>query len=137
MTTFKKLILDDLKAAKLNNIVAKITSIRYRSFAGGDAVDVEATDLNKEERKALEDLLEDYQDGHFDGMTDMYNYKKGEAKKVRTAKYVHLRNDFSQATKDAAIEELKTQWEITDNDTAQAKMNTWYDTAIHRICSAK
>ncbi len=45
MKTFKKLILDDLKNQGLGHIAAKITSIKYKSFAGGDSVDVKAINL--------------------------------------------------------------------------------------------
>lgn len=132
---FKTLIMNELKSLNLDSICTKIKSIRYRSFAGGDAVDVEAIDLYKAERETLEKILDKYEYGHFDGMTDSYDYKPKEERGPVSAKYVHLRNDWSEEAKTCARNELEKKWDIVDNHSAQAKMGTWYDTAIHRILS--
>jgi hypothetical protein len=132
-TTFKKLILDDLKAQKLHVLVEKIKSIRYDSFAGGDSVSVKAVNLTKSQRETLRAILDDYTDGHFDGMYDIYEYKKGDATKPRTAKYVSLDNEFSDDVRNRVIAILHDQWGITDDTTAREKMNCWFDQAVWRL----
>jgi len=70
-------------------------SAKYSSFAGGDSVDV-YWNLGVTESE-IHDLLESYQSGHFDGMTDSYDYKErqkeinpdGEIVDMPSAKYVH------------------------------------------------
>jgi hypothetical protein len=130
MKTFKKMIMKDLKNHP--NIREKITSIRYRSFSMGDAVDVDAINLHKEEREILESILNEYEAGYFDGMTDMYEYKRGPSTKERTAKYVHLHNEFSDLYKQAAKNYLAKIFDVIDDATAMAKWNCWYDTLIYR-----
>jgi hypothetical protein len=132
MKTFKKIILDDLKNQKRMDIAKKITTIRYRSFAGGDAVDVKAVNLNKEQRDVLESILRQYQKGKFDGMYDIYNYDEVKSTKERTAKYVHLQHEFSNDVREWAIEKLKNEWEIFDDKSAQEKRGCWFEEAIYR-----
>lgn len=132
MKTFKKLILDDMKKMGLAHAVENVKSIRYRSFAGGNAVDVETVNLFKSDREKLEALLWDYQAGHFDGMQDMYEYKSGPAVKERTAKYVHLRNEFTEETKAQIKAILEHDFGVTDDQTSMTKLGVWYDQAIYR-----
>lgn len=91
-TTFKKIILDDLKAQGRKDIADKIYSVKYKSFSGGDSVDVYARNLTDAEYTFVENLLYQYQDGYFDSMQDMYVYDR-ENKKTRTAKYLFVRNE--------------------------------------------
>jgi hypothetical protein len=132
MKTFKKIILDDLKKQKLHNIAAKITSIRYRSFAGGDSVDVDAVNLFKTERETLEKILREYQDGQFDGMNDIYNYDSDKSEKERTAKYVLLHNTFSEDVRKSAIDDLKKRFGVVDDATSRKMFNVWFDAAVWR-----
>ena len=132
MKTFKKIILDDLKKQKLTGIVAKIKSIKYKSYSGGDSVDVDAVDLLKSERETLEKILREYQDGQFDGMNDIYNCDSERSTKERTAKYVFLHNTFSDAVRDRVKADLKDRFGVTDDATAREKMFVWYDQAVWR-----
>jgi hypothetical protein len=127
--TFKKLILEELKAKGHHAIAGKIKSIKYRSFSMGDAVDVSAVNLWKSEREILEDLLSEYRAGSFNSMEDMYEYKKGPDKKPRTAKYVHLDNEFSPDIKDDVKAMLALDG-ITDNDTAYKRRGHWFDQVV-------
>lgn len=131
--TFKKIILDDLKSQKLHSIVAKIKSIKYDSFSMGDSVDVTAVNLTKTEREKLESILREYQHGSFDGMTDCYNYSK--SSKERSAKYVHLRHEFTEDVKERVKADLKAHYDITNDKEAQAKFNCWYDNLVWRKCN--
>ena len=132
MKTFKKIILDDLKSQKLDHIAAKIKSIRYETFANGNSVDVNTVNLFFGEREALEKILRKYESGSFDGMTDMYSYDNRREDVERQAKFVHLRNEYSEVIRNAAKEWLKNEMGVTDDASAQHKMACWYDTAIWR-----
>lgn len=134
--TFKKLILDDLKAQGRKDIADKIRRIRYSSFAGGDAVDVYAVDLFKNEREFLSKLLKEYEPGYFDGMTDCYYYNTEKSTKPRTAKYVHLHHEFSETIKDIIKERLEARWDIIDDESAQKRRQLWYDQAVWMDCNA-
>lgn len=114
-TTFKKLILDDLKKQGRGDIAVKITSIKHKVYSGGDSVTVHANDLGKEQREYLETLLDQYQDGHFDSMQDMYVYSKNQ-NKPRTAKYVSLTHEFTPAVKDKLTAMLKNEYAGLDSD---------------------
>lgn len=131
--TFKTIIMDDLKAQGLAHIAQKITSITYKSYSGGCSVDVSSVNLFKADREKLESILKDYEQGSFDGMQDLYEYKKGPTTKERLVKYAFLRNEFTQEIKDGVKLILANQWDIIDDTTAQAKMGVWYDQATHRI----
>ena len=133
MKTFKSIILGDLKAQGLHSIAQKIKSITYQSYSGGDSVRVKALNLFKSEREALKVILSTYEEGNFNAMEDIYEYKKGPTQKERTAKYVFLDNEFSPEVKEMAKLTLSKDWSITDNDTAKAKMNCWYDDAQWKI----
>lgn len=135
MKTFKKIILDDLKAQGLGHIAAKITSIRYRAFAGGDSVDVSAVNLVKAEREKLEGILREYQYGKFDGMQDLYEYDREPATKSRQAKFVSLSHEWTQDMKERIKVTLAKDWDITDDQSAMARMGCWYDQASHRLLS--
>lgn len=129
---FKKLILDDLKKQGLTEIIKKIKSIRYKSYSGGDSVRVQTLDLWKGERETLKGILEQYQEGSFDGMNDIYINKQGPSEKARTAKYIFLENEFSDSVREGVKEYLKSQWDIVDDTTARERMDCWYDQAIDR-----
>jgi hypothetical protein len=92
MKTFKKIILEDLKAQNLDSIAKKIKSITLQTYSMGSTLHVSTSGLTDSERTTLKNVLEEYQDGHFNGMEDIYEYKKGAQKKERTAKYVNLQN---------------------------------------------
>ncbi len=129
LPTFKKLILDELKADGHLNIVKKIKSIRYQSFSMGNAVDVSSIDLNKIERRTLEKVLAGYKSGYFDSMQDLYVY--GKSSKVRSAKYVSLHNEFSQDVKDRVKKGLEERG-VTDYKSAWDKCGCDYETAVYR-----
>lgn len=131
-TTFKKLILDDLKSQGRKDIADKIKSITYDTYAGGDAVRVKAYDLGKEQREFLYSLLREYQDGHFDGMQDLYIYDKTNSK-ARTAKYVQFNHDFTPAVEERLIAKLKDQYAGLDSDAeCRAAHNDWLDPFLWR-----
>lgn len=131
--TFKKLILDDIKARGLDHIAKKVTSIKYKSFSGGDSVDVSIKNAWKSERETLKNLLDEYHDGHFNGMIDCYEYK--ETNKARTAKYVHYQNEFSPEHYEAAQKYLLDEYGIQkgDDDRASEVLGRWYNESVRKV----
>ena len=93
-------------------------SVGSRNFAGGDAVDIGWTDGAT--TKAVKKITDQFQDGHFDGMQDMYVY--GKSKKHPTAKYVQTQRDMSDKVKAKLIKKHNKKYsdelQIKDYDTA-------------------
>lgn len=127
--TFKKIILDDMKANGLGHLVPKIKSIRYESYSMGSSVRVKSLDLFKEEKAAMESLLAKYQYGHFDGMQDLYEISNSRDD-IRQAKFVFLNNEYSEPVKRAVDVYLEKVFGVTDDETAQKKMHCWKDSAV-------
>lgn len=133
--TFKKIILADLKARKLDAIAAKITSIRYRSFAGGDAVDVSATNLYGSERAKLQEIVREYMGGSFDGMQDLYTHHN--TKTARSAKYTSLHCEYTPEWKEWARAMVVNDYGVTNDQEAQKQHGQWFDVLVHRILVAR
>lgn len=83
-----KLIRATLKTA----YPAEIFSVKSRSFAGGDDINVDWTDGPTTE--AVNALLKEYEGGTFDGMWDLYEYRNDNPKHP-TVKYVMTSRRFS------------------------------------------
>lgn len=81
----------ELKEKGLVLIASKIVSITYQSYTGGDSVRVKAFGLSDEETSTLKNILNQYQEGSFDSMQDLYTYSA--AARVRGAKHVFLSNE--------------------------------------------
>jgi hypothetical protein len=132
--TFKTLIKSDLKAMKQESIAKKIISVRYDSFSMGDSVDVKSIDLGKKDREILENLLAEYKSGSYNSLEDLYEYKKTKSK-TRTAKFVSLKNEFSDSTK-AKIKKSLEEKGVIDNDSSWKILNCWYDEAMWKGLTA-
>ncbi len=63
-------------------------TVKSRGFSGGDAVDVGLIDADPETVKRARLIAAPYQYGHFDGMTDSYEYSNNRSD-VPQSKYVH------------------------------------------------
>lgn len=129
--TFRMIMFDDLKKRGRQDIRRKIKSIRYRSFANRNALDVTAIDCLPEQIKFLDSFCKEYQYGYFDSMTDCYEYTSTD--KPRGAKYVHTHYEFSDLHRTAAKNILERKYDVIDDKTAQARLNMRFDTAINRI----
>jgi len=70
-------------------------SVRHKSFAGGDSIDISWNDgpLSEEVSK----ITDKYEEGSFDGMNDIYEYNHRETwtDNFGGAKYVHAQRDIS------------------------------------------
>lgn len=132
--TFKKIILDDLKAQGLLSIVHKVRSIQYRTFTGGDSVDVYTVNLTASERDTLERILGEYRQGTFNGMQDIYEYRDTKPTKERLAKFVSLNNKYSDDVVAKVKAKLRDEWDVVDDNSAQARRGMWYEQCVWREC---
>lgn len=80
------LIRKELKAA---GIKASVTS---ESFSMGNAVNVALNNVAPEIREIADKICNKYQYGHFDGMTDCYEYSN-KNDNIPQVKFVCVRND--------------------------------------------
>jgi hypothetical protein len=87
-------------------IKCKATS---ESFAGGTSVNVSYTDQPPAIHKKICAHLSQYQYGHFDGMTDSYEYSNGRDDIPQT-KYLSINNNFSDALKQRAWEYIRANY---------------------------
>lgn len=77
---------------------------RSDSFSMGDSVDVRVTDATAAQRDQIDTELGQYQYGHFDGMTDMYESSNARSDIPQT-KYLHIYYAYSDE-----IEQLAYTW---------------------------
>ncbi len=103
-----KLIRRELKD-KFPEVKFKVTS---ENFAGGDAVNVEWTDGVTEDQ--VKDLLNKYQEGHFDGMRDIYEYSN-DRKDIPQAKFTMAKRNLSDEISVKAARVAKDNfWDLKD-----------------------
>lgn len=77
-------------------------SVRGRSFAGGDSIDIRWTDGPT--TKQVRAISSKYQMGSFDGMTDCYEYRKSAWTEVfGSSKYIMDQRDHSDKAIESAI----------------------------------
>jgi hypothetical protein len=91
-------------------------SVTSENFAGGNSVSVDWTD--GPEYTEIESIVDGYQYGYFDGMTDCYEFKKDRDPNKPMAKYTHTNKHYSesatQALKDK-VNELDIPGYCTNN----------------------
>ena len=77
-------------------------SVRSSSYSMGSSVHVDVhADLRPEERDELESWCGQFQEGHFDGMIDLYEYSN-RRDDIPQVKFVFVRVVYSQKVRDAA-----------------------------------
>ena len=81
--------------AEIKKLLPQIKAkVRSECFAGGNAVDVYVSDLCPAKQKLLKSIIDKYQYGSFDGMTDCYDYDN-KRDDIPQVKYTHLNLDIS------------------------------------------
>lgn len=95
---------------KKHGITARV---RSRTASMMDAVDVTLTDCAPWTRKEVERFVGRFQYGHFDGMTDCYNYTNCR-EDLPQVKYAHVNAEYSPAVKQAAWLWLVNHYGIAD-----------------------
>ena len=91
------------KELRKNGIVAKVTS---KSYSMGDSVNVNLTDLAPWAVTAIQDFCAPYQQGHFNGMEDIYEYSNSR-NDIPQTKFLMINNSFSDDVVQAAWTELR------------------------------
>lgn len=113
------LIRKDLKELGLKN--AKVHST---SFAGGNAVDVYVYNVNPKFLEKIESRYAKYEYGHFDGMTDSYNYDNVH-KDIPQVKFLMVHNE---RTPDMLLEihnYRKKMYNVTTDEQCMREWNCW------------
>lgn len=122
-----KAIRTELKAA--------FPGIKFRvvsdNFANGNSVDVSWIDGPKTED--VREITDKYQYGHFDGMTDMYEYSNSR-KDIPQSKFVNCSRSMSDEAKEAIKAEISSKYNVDMNDERACfeKFNQWPGVVIHR-----
>jgi len=86
-------------------------SVRYQSYSGGDSVDINY--LNAVPVEEIEKIAYKYQDGHFNGMEDIYEYSKNPLN-LNRAKYVFVHRDIDEDKRLEAKKEIAKSYGIVD-----------------------
>lgn len=107
-------------------------SIRSRSFAGGDSVDVSWTDGPT--TRTIDSLIGKFQYGHFNGMTDCYEYSNRESG-IPQSKYVQTSRHMAPETGHEIKMKIAESHGIedpSDEKEWQEKFNHWSDSVVYR-----
>ena len=86
--------------------------VRSSRFSGGDSIDIYWTDGPTTE--SVNQIVDKYKAGDFDGMTDCYDYKRSAERGFNdnhgSAKYIHACRDYSDASIVNAITVLAVKY---------------------------
>lgn len=106
--------------------------VHSKTYSGGDSVTVryELTETTPTPAQ-VEKIAFKYQAGHFDGMTDMYEYNS--ERKGVTAKFVFVSADATALEEKYKPSFLK-HWGLTafEDNEIMKKMGLWKEQALHR-----
>lgn len=105
--------------------------VRSDRFSGGDSIDVGWTDGPTSEK--VRGIIEKYQPGWFDGMTDIYNYTPSAwTTAFGQAKYVSSCRSYSDAVIESVIEQEKEKYGAFDAPTVEGYRNggSWNTTPM-------
>lgn len=113
------LIRKDLKELGLKN-----SKVHSTSFAGGNAVDVYVYNVNPKFLEKLESRYAKYEYGHFDGMTDSYNYDNVH-KDIPQVKFLMIHNERTPELIKAVESYRKNIYGITTDEQCMRERNCW------------
>lgn len=123
------------KELKANFPTQKFT-VQSENYTGGDSVRIKWVDGVTE--KAVKDIVDKYQYGHFNGMEDMYEHSN-QIEGLPQVKFVFANREFSvtakQRAKDQVCKDFGIDASLTGRDFDNAcreKMGCWGDQAIYR-----
>ena len=106
-------------------------SVRSESFAGGNSVDIYYTNGVPEDD--IRKLVNKYESGHFDGMTDYYNYYPN--RDYPTAKYVMVNRKITDDVREKTKKDIAKRYGIKDINNSQEwfnKFQAWPDNVVYR-----
>lgn len=103
-------------------------SVKSRSFAGGDAVDVQWVDGPT--YGPVDAIVGKYEQGHFDGMYDIYEYSNVD-KSIPQVKYAHTRREYSKGANEWAVLVANGRYgyALTVDDRGYISRMTWQEQA--------
>ena len=108
-------------------------SVKSENYSGGDSVGVSYTDFLP--TKTIEAQIIQFKDGHFDGMTDCYNYyedehevdQQGILQTMPRTKFLFVNRSFSESVRNDCKKYIESSYELTESQKYQI------DTAVHRL----
>lgn len=90
-------------------------SVRSESYTGGDSLRVKyAVNETTPKVNEIKALCAKYEAGHFDGMTDMYNYTNRTS--GPTVKYLFIDAEVTNEQRQSIKEEIKQTYGINENE---------------------
>jgi hypothetical protein len=107
-------------------------SVRYQTFAGGDAVNVSY--LNGVPEAEVEKITNKYQMGHFNGMEDIYEYSNN-IEGLNQAKYISVGRNIDDSIKLEMKQKIAKSYGIEDMENEQEwmkKTNRWSDQVVYQ-----
>lgn len=107
-------------------------TVRSRSFSMGDDVTIDYT--NGVPRKQVEAIVNKYQEGHFDGMTDMYEYSNSR-EDIPQVKYVMVDREYTPEVLEETKKSIAQEFGISDISNEQewfSKVGMWSSEAVYR-----
>lgn len=93
---------------KAKELGINVTRSRSKSFAGGDSVSLRFDSGSDDAVKQLEDYSHQFKQGHFDGMSDIYEYSNSRDDVPQT-KYLFLEDDRADKIL-GDLAHYKTSW---------------------------
>lgn len=111
-------------------------SVRSSGYSMGDSVDITLEgNLKYGVVRSLEEEFSKYQMGHFDGMTDCYEYSNSR-RDIPQTKYLFVNYYNNDEMRALAKEYLAQECAISDDASAQRFRGTWYDVVVRReLCN--
>lgn len=121
-----KLIRQDLKQ-HFPNIKFKV---RSENYSMGDSITVEY--CNGVPASEVENVINKYEYGHFDGMTDMYEYSNRQD--FPQTKYLFVNREVSDENKEKVRQEIMKDYGIDDWNDQEIfnRFNTWPQNLLSR-----
>ena len=106
-------------------------SVRSESFAGGNSIDIYYTNGVPEDE--VRKLVNKYESGNFDGMTDCYNYYPN--RDYPTVKYISVDRKITDDIREKTKIDIAKRYGIEDIDNDQEwfnKFQAWPNNVVYR-----
>lgn len=123
-TLFESPALDALTTATKNirkELASKFPTtkfgVRSRRYSGGSALDIDWTDGPTTKR--VDEVVDKYQYGDFDGMDDSYNPRKNRDESLGGAKFVQTQRDYTEVSVQKAIDAVATKFKRNERPSPQ------------------
>lgn len=126
MKTAKTIILTALKKSELAYLASKVKSVKKDSYT---RLRIKTENMFNKERDLFNAFLEQFRDGHFDGMYDIYEYKKEGVNSECSFKYVFVENKFTPEFEEKAKAHLLT-YGVSDDETSRKVFGRWYQQMV-------